>query len=380
MRHLRPLISRRLMLAGLGAATFTTSRPVFASPTSANNRKLVLVILRGALDGLSALQPNDKALERYRLDLFSQNTLSVNSDFGLHASLKNVHEFYQSGDAALIPAIAGPWRERSHFLAQDLLESGSISNPLKEGWLNRALQVSPVPLSAVSIGSATPLIMRGKVATESWSPPILPEADEDTIARLLDLYKGDDVLGLALSSAVSFNPSDMMGGKGRRNSDLAHLTAAGRLLSAETGPDIAVVSLTGWDTHNNQAGLLSRKLEQLDTGLKALKDSLGPVWDETMVAVVTEFGRTVRQNGTRGTDHGTGSVAFVMGGRVKGRRMIGDWPGLSTRQLFENRDLYPANDLTSLFKGMMIDQFGFSVSDLNTKIFPDSAVRPFAIS
>ena len=378
MIKLRPILTRRTFLAGLGTVTMLSSGAGFASPSDNPGYKLIIVILRGALDGLSAVQPKDSQTRKLRPDLISQNALSLNSLFELNRSLGNLGKFYHSGEAAIIHAIAGPWRDRSHFLAQDLLESGSAEKVLKEGWLNRALQVSPIPLKAVSIGTSSPLILQGTAPFDSWSPSILPEVDDDTINRLSEMYSNDRVLDSALKNAVALNQKLMPKQPGRRDS--TPLAAAARLLKKGATADIAVISLTGWDTHDNQLGRLERRLSQLDAGLKTLKEELGSVWKKTMIAVVTEFGRTVRQNGTRGTDHGTASVAFVLGGRVRGGRVLGAWPGLSPNRLYENRDLYPANNLTALFKGLLRDQFGFGFVDLTHHVFSGQKIDPVSLT
>lgn len=373
----RLIVNRRTVVAGLGAVTFASTRSAIAQDAGGGGGKLVIVILRGALDGLAAAPPTgEERVAQYRPQLITQSNLPITDGFSLHPALENLHALYGKGEAAVMHAAAGPWRDRSHFRAQDLLESGTSGDVLNDGWLNRAMTVAPTPLTAVSIGGVTPLILRGPAMTTSWSPSVLPEADDDTIARLLDLYEADELLGPALAQAVAMDEDlAMEGGRGRsRGNDFqTPLAAAGRLLTAENGADIAVVSLGGWDTHANQTATLNRRLGQLDKGLKALQAELGGYWQNTMIAVATEFGRTIRQNGTKGTDHGTGGVAFALGGAVAGGRLLGDWPGLAPTALYENRDLYPANDLRGLFKGMLEAQFGLSARDLSITVFPDSA-------
>ena len=372
----RPLtLTRRSALIGVGALTLASTRTAFGQP-AAGGKKLVVVILRGALDGLAAVPPlNDPHLAGYRRHITPKDALSLDQGFGLHPSLKTVHAWYRSGAASILHAAAGPYRDRSHFLAQDLLEAGTRDDVTSDGWLNRALQSAPQPLSAVSIGPSAPLILRGTASTTTWSPPALPEASDDTVSRLMRLYEGDSLLGPALEKAVALG--DVAGGdmaRARRGNDyVVALAAAGRLLAAEGGPDIAVVPLSGWDTHANQIGTLNNRLRQLDTGLSGLKDELGALWQDTAIAVVTEFGRTVRENGTRGTDHGTAGTAFLLGGAISGGRVLGDWPGLASSALYDGRDLAPANDLRALFKGLLEKQFGFEPATLAADVFPGSA-------
>ncbi len=334
----------------------------------------MVVILRGAMDGLAAVpKPNDPHIRSHRPNLIANNALALQDGFALHPNLATVHSNFTAGDAAIVHALAGPWRNRSHFKAQDLLESGTEKTVLKDGWLNRALQVSPTPLKAVSIGPAQPLILRGKAQVASWSPAVLPEANEDTVNRLLDLYADDPLLGPALAEAIKVDQIAGNAAKGLRgNQYVAPMGAAARLIAADDGPDIAVVSLGGWDTHANQNGVLGNRLKQLDLGLAKLKQDLGPHWSKSAIVVVTEFGRTVRQNGGRGTDHGTGGVGLVLGGAVNGGRILGDWPGLAPNQLYQNRDLYPANDMRGLLASLLQEQFGFSKSGLTRTVFPGS--------
>lgn len=372
----RPLnISRRSALLGMGALTLASTRTAFGQ-SAIGGKKFILIILRGALDGLFAVPPiGDRNLMDYRPDLVDKNAKRLTSDFALHSSLETIHALYQAGDASIVHAVAGPYRDRSHFLAQDLLESGTASDVTSDGWLNRALQFAPQPLSAVSIGPTAPLVLRGDSSTTTWSPSSLPEASEDTLARLQQLYAEDTLLGPALESAIALDSiaSGQMGGKARINNFGVAMSAAGRLLTANGGPDIAVVPLGGWDTHAGQSRKLSNLLSQLDDGIALLKKELGPTWDKTAVAVVTEFGRTVRQNGTQGTDHGTAGAAFVLGGAISGGRMEGDWPGLASKNLYEGRDLMPANDLRSVFTALLEKQFGFDPSTLVQKVFPGSS-------
>ncbi len=380
-------ISRRLLLgSGLSALTLSASGLAQAGNLGQNTsgNKMVVIILRGAMDGLGAVpvtgrNAGGRDLRRFRRDLIEPDATPLFEGFSLHPKLGNIGRYIAKGQGRVLHAVAGPYRERSHFLAQDLLESGTGKFTSRDGWLNRALQYGPSALQAVAIGSSTPHIVKGHASIASWSPPVLPEASDDTVARLLELYGSDPMLHTALAQSVSLSATAE--GKAHKGAFNAMTEAAGRLLSPVkgAGADIAVLSLSGWDTHVSQPNLLGRQLGKLDKALAVLERSLGAHWDRTLVLVVTEFGRTVRQNGTKGTDHGTGSVAFALGGAVRGRGLLGDWPGVSEAQLFENRDLYPANDIRSLFKAGLAQQFGFSGREL-AKIFPNSAgVRQLSI-
>lgn len=372
---------RSLLLAGCTATLISITPAAFAAP-QAQGKKLIVVILRGAMDGVAALPKiDDPDIRAHRASLIDPRATPLSDGFALHSAMPTLAAMYASKEAAFIPAFAGPYRERSHFEAQDLLESGEVAKVTADGWLNRALQKAPGAYSAVSIGPSQPLILRGAAKnTSSWSPPVLPEASDDTLARLMDLYEADTVLKPALISALGASSvagaTDMKGmGSGGRGGPAQYITqlqAAGNFLAQPDGPQIAVVSLEGWDTHNQQNAALQQRFAALDNGIKALKASLGPTWANTAVVAVSEFGRTIRVNGSGGTDHGTGGLAILAGGAIKGGRMYGDWPTLKSSALFENRDLMPTVDSRSVFKGLLRDQLGWEQADLDTAVFHDS--------
>lgn len=374
---------RTLLLSGsVGlAATLITPAARAATPQS-QGRKLIVVILRGAMDGLAALPKIDDAdIRQHRAALIDPKATPLSDGFALHSAMPTLAAMYKAKEAAFVPAFAGPYRERSHFEAQDLLECGEVNRVTSDGWLNRALQKAPAAYAAVSIGPAQPLILRGAASrTTSWSPDVLPEASDDTLARLLDLYENDPILRPSLAAAMGadavaggMDPMNMAGGRGGPGQYVPQLQAAGKFLAQPEGPEVAVVSLEGWDTHTQQNGLLQQRFTALDNGIKALKVSLGDTWKKTALVAVSEFGRTVRVNGGQGTDHGTGGIAILAGGAVKGGRMYGDWPTLKSSALFENRDLMPTVDARSVFKGLLRDQLGWAANDLDTAVFHDSA-------
>ena len=396
-----PLMTRRAALMAGGALFLAGSAGALTLSRQAGDRKFVLVILRGALDGLAAIAPYGDAhyrTARGKLALAppgeAGGVLPLTEGFGLHPDLAFLHQQWTSGELAIVPACASPYRERSHFDAQDVLETGAAEVfGASDGWLGRALTALPPELKreAVAISGSLPLVLRGSASATSWAPSFAPSASEDTLSRLMDLYAGDALLGPALASAIETNSiasasgMDGMDGKGRRNGPGAYkglAEAAARLMSAEGGPAAAVLSFDGWDTHANQGaanGQLALRLAGLDAALRALKDGLGAHWSKTVVAVVTEFGRTVAENGTGGTDHGTGSAAFLLGGAVSGGKFGGDWPGLAPKALFEGRDLAPANDIRSVFMAVLQDHWGLDRDTLSRIVFPDgTGVRPIS--
>ncbi|HEX4677052.1 MAG TPA: DUF1501 domain-containing protein, partial [Steroidobacteraceae bacterium] len=280
-------------------------------------------------------------------------------------------------------------RERSHFDGQDVLENGyTRAHAAQSGWLNRALAAIPAervtdPELGVALGQNIPLVMRGPAAVTSWSPSKLAALDEDTLERITDLYSGDPVLAGRLADALAADAiaeSPMMStggtmkpGGAARYAEVVH--AAAEFLRRDDGPKVAVFDTTGWDTHANEGaaqGQLAGRLAALDSGLRTLKQQLGPVWNDTAVLLATEFGRTAAINGTRGTDHGTAAAAFLVGGAVRGGRVIADWPGLSSRALYQGRDLMPTQDMRSVLKGVMEEHLSIPARALDTTVFPDS--------
>jgi uncharacterized protein (DUF1501 family) len=381
------LISRRATLLGLtGAVTLgNTSLAVAAAPTE---RRLVVVILRGALDGMAAVVPyGDPDLVTWRGELIppqpgaENGLLDMGGFYGLHPALVGLHAMYAAGELLPVHAIAGADRSRSHFEAQDTLEFGA-DHRMTSGWLNRvAGLIPPQPKSAtgsaLAVGSALPLMLRGPAPVGSWMPQSFQHPQADLYARIAALHAGDPITGPAVAEGLrdrGFTEAVLSGAEPPNKYAFPALAgSAGRLLADPTGPRLACLELGGWDTHTYQSGRLNGPLKLLDAGMVALRDAMGEAWRQTAVLVVTEFGRTVRMNGSKGTDHGTGGVAFLAGGAVAGGRVQADWPGLAQGRLFENRDLQPTADLRSLAKGVLAAQFGLNEAAL-AKVFPESAM------
>jgi uncharacterized protein (DUF1501 family) len=284
-------------------------------------------------------------------------------------------------------AVATPYRERSHFDGQDVLESGvPVAHGSPTGWLNRALPTvadAKRKDTGVVLGANLPLVMRGPAQVASWSPTKLASLSDDTLQRITDLYASDGLLGPRLADALSSNEiaagSEMdangKAGAGGTQKYVETVRAAAGFLKRDDGPRVAVFDTLGWDTHANEGaaeGLLSQRLATLDAGLRELREALGPVWRNTTVMLATEFGRTAAVNGTRGTDHGTGSAAFLVGGAVAGGRVLADWPGLGARNLYEGRDLRPTLDMRALMKGVLHDQLRVADATLDSQVFPGS--------
>jgi uncharacterized protein (DUF1501 family) len=374
------------MLGAAGVAGALGPRLAFAA--GAEGRYLLLIILRGALDGLASVIPyHDSQLGSLREVLVppapgeTGGALPLGTDgFALHPSLNFMHSAWREKHLAIVHAVSSPYRERSHFDGQDVLESG-VGEVFgsNSGWLNRALLKTPGEWEAAAVGAALPLVLRGDAHAVSWAPSSLPEPSSDTVERLMKLYENDEPLQSALADAMALSAAaGEMGANSRglaRGRSFVPLMQAGANLLASDAAGVVALSLPGWDTHSNQGaetGALAQSLGQLDEGLAAVKQTLGKRWDQAAVLVTTEFGRTVRVNGSRGTDHGTGGAAFLLGGAVAGGKFAGEWPGLAKQALYQERDLYPANDLRSLFKGVLRDHMGIASADLERTVFPGS--------
>jgi len=382
-----------LKAAALGAGgALLTTRLAFAG--GGGDARLVVIIMRGAVDGLAAVPPyGDPDYAQLRGSLAipapggTEGALRLDNLFGLHPQFAFLMESFSAGELAVVHAVASPYRERSHFDGQDVLESGvPVPHAEQTGWLNRALAMAPQAGRAaergVALGANLPLLMRGPAPVASWAPTKLAELDEDTLQRIADLYAHDPLLGARLSAAQSADAmaadTPQMGGGGtNRYGEL--IRAAAGFLTNEAGPRVAVFDTTGWDTHANEGGArgaLATRFGALDAALRTLKSELGPTWRHTAVLAVTEFGRTAAVNGTGGSDHGTATTAFLLGGAVRGGRVISDWPGLARARLYQQRDVAPTLDLRALLKGTLIEHLGVPEGAL-AGVFPDSAgIKP----
>jgi uncharacterized protein (DUF1501 family) len=398
--------TRRELLRGSGVLFAWAFVPRIARAEGRDPRFLTIV-LRGALDGLAAVAPvgdpdwiklrGDNAL---RLD-GKTPALPLDEFFALNPAMPNVHRLYQDGQATIVHAAATPYRDRSHFDGQDVLESG-LSKPgaVDTGWLNRALgalepsgRANNYGRQAFAVGPVTPLVVRGAAPVLSWTPPRLPPVSDETTMRLLDLYRHTDptlarvleerlgIAAVARAGGIAVNPDAnapavQAGGIEQVRAYFAEAAgAAAKFLASPDGPRIGALALDGWDTHVNEGavnGHLANLLGALDGAIAAIKTNMGNAWSETVVALVTEFGRTAHVNGNEGTDHGTGTIALLAGGALKGGRVIADWPGLKESDLYEKRDLKATTDLRTVLKGVLRDHLRVADTALAANVFPGS--------
>jgi uncharacterized protein (DUF1501 family) len=385
---------RRLLIKTLlGSAAASPLATLSFAASSKNEKRFVMVILRGGMDGLYAVPAvgdPDFAAARGALSQYAEPVLPLNGTFALHPNLPQLHSLFQRGEMGVVHAVGLGYRDRSHFDAQQVLESGS-SRPyeLNTGWLGRALGVQQG--KGLALNTTVPLVLRGLSAVDTWAPSNLPDPSMDLVNRIERMYGSDPALGLALSRARALHfdsgmSTDMTpAGVNKAGNFLTLAGRAAEFLAQADGPQAAVLELGGWDSHANQAapnGATANNLRQLDNGLAALREGLLPsgTWQNTVVVVVSEFGREVAMNGTQGTDHGTGGVAFVLGGKVSGGRVWGDWPGLAKKDRNEGRDLRITTDIRSVLKGVLSDHLAVPTRSLNAEVFPGSeAVRPLAL-
>ncbi|MFZ0238542.1 MAG: DUF1501 domain-containing protein [Xanthobacteraceae bacterium] len=398
--------SRRELLFASGTLFAWAHLPKIARAEGRDPRFLT-IILRGALDGLATVAPVG---DPDWLALRGDNALTLDGKlpalkldelFALNPAMPNLHRMFETKEAIIVHASATPYRERSHFDGQDLLESGLPKPGASDtGWLNRALaglapagRVDPRGSKLFAVGPVTPLVVRGAAPVLSWSPQRVMPASEDTVGRLLALYRDCDA---KLAGVLEDNSKRVAGieqpgngqkpgvpgpGQVRAYFSEAAGTAA-KFLSQPEGPRVGALALDGCDTHFNEGiaqGRLSQLLGALDEALAAIKTNMGVAWRETVVALATEFGRTARINGTEGTDHGTATVAILVGGALKGGRVIADWPGLKPVNLYQDRDLKPTTDLRAVLKGVLRDHLRADEKALAQTVFPGSdAVKPLA--
>ncbi|WP_423601955.1 DUF1501 domain-containing protein [Sphingomonas sp. MS122] len=367
---------RNFIVTGAAGALSLGFAPRLAFAQAATDKRFVFIIQRGAADGLGTLAPvGDPAFAAQRgvlAEEFAQGT-KLDAMFALHPNLKNVAQLYAAKEALFVHAVASPYRDRSHFDAQNVLETGGTSAyQLKDGWLNRLLAVLPdEERKAIAVAATIPMAMRGKVEVTSYAPSALPDASDDLLARVTSLYAEDPQLHALWQQATATRTlTSDLGANGGRNAAATGALAA-KLLTADNGARIAMIETGGWDTHAGQRGRLGNQLNGLDQMIASLRSGLGPLWSKTMVLVATEFGRTVKVNGTQGTDHGTASVAWLLGGAVKGGRVMADWPGLSDAALFEGRDLKPTAGLDTVIGSAVASHFAIDPQRAMPTLFPD---------
>ncbi|WP_415764030.1 DUF1501 domain-containing protein [Paraburkholderia sp. J10-1] len=373
------MVSRRhfLRVAAAGAgAMLVAPQIVFASV--ATERRFVFVIQRGAADGLNIVVPYAEpayATLRGPLAIDIDRATKLDGTFALHPSLVQLAQMYGEKQALFVHAIASPYRDRSHFDGQNVLETGGRAPyQVKDGWLNRLVAMLPASReNAIALAPTVPLALRGPVQVSSYAPSALPAASDDLLTRVSALYEADPQLRSLWMSAM--NARGLAGDASARQDPASVGKLAASFLARPDGPRIAMIETSGWDTHSAQNARLANQLKALDTMLASLRDGLGAAWDKTTVLVATEFGRTAAANGTGGTDHGQASVAMLVGGAVAGGRVQADWPGLRTADLYESRDLKPTASLDALIAGAAAESLGLDPQRTASTLFGEAGAK-----
>ena len=371
------ILSRRsIILSGLTVAA-AGALPSFAYAAAGTPKRLVFIIQRGAADGLATVAPTgDPAFAAARRAMADETAGGAKLDgmFTLHPALATTAGLYTGKQAHFAHAVATGYRDRSHFDGQNMLEGGGARPYGRDtGWVGRLLTLLPAAeRDAIAIAPAVPLALRGTVQVGTYAPSRLPQADADLIARLTALYADDPLLHPLWDSAVKTQElaGDIGGNNGRNGADLGKLAAS--LMLPADGARVMMVETGGWDTHSGQRGRLAAQLRGLDQLVGALQTGLGPAWNDTLVIVATEFGRTVEVNGTGGTDHGTASTAMLFGGGLEaGGKVSADWPGLGTAARYEGRDLKPTRSLENVIAAAVAHHYALDPKRVMTTLYPD---------
>jgi uncharacterized protein (DUF1501 family) len=370
------MLTRRFFLAAGGAGFTAMALPRIAVAKANTDRRFIFIIQRGAADGLSILGPTGDPAHASLRGSFDQdlsNGTRLDSFFTLHSALAGMGKLYAEKQALFVHAVASPYRDRSHFDGQNVLESGgSAAYRLRDGWLNRLLGLLPSSeAKALALSDTVPMALRGSHEVSSYAPSKLPDPSDDLLQRVSAMYEPDSQLhelwNAALATRATAGDINAAGQNGAATG-----AVAAKLLSGAEGARIAMIETSGWDTHSGQRGRLAAQLRNLDGIAGSLKAGLGADWARTLVIVATEFGRTVRPNGTGGTDHGEASLAMLLGGAVAGGKVIADWPGLSTAALYEGRDLKPTTGLDALIAAALSQHYGLEPSRALATLFPES--------
>ncbi|NHF73710.1 DUF1501 domain-containing protein [Paracoccus xiamenensis] len=375
---------RRFLNAALGVACSAAASPALTTMSFASTpgeRRLVAIVLRGAMDGLDAVQPyGDPMLRKLRRSLSlgpDAGALDLDGFYALHPALAPLLPMWRAGELGFAQAVSTPYRDkRSHFDGQDILEAGTAAparmGAVEGGWLNRLLPLIPGAAfeTAYAIGTDELAILRGENPFASWAPSTRLTLSSQAEALLRQLYEPDLPFHEAAEAAIAISAetTDEGARTGPRNAAAALAGfAASRLNGASR---IAAFSLNGWDTHRKQVQTVTRPMAQLAEALTVLKRELGTNWGNTVVLAMTEFGRTAAENGTGGTDHGTGGLMVMAGGAVRGGKVHGDWPGLDESSLYAGRDLMPTADVRAYAGAAIAGMFGVSLRAVEEVIFP----------
>jgi len=371
-------ISRRDFLKGTATTLFLAGFNLPALATSSRKKNLVVIMLRGGMDGLCAVPViGDKNFEKRRKSILIENAIKLNSDFALHPKLKAFHRCWKENTGSIVHATSIPYTQRSHFEGQNLMESGGrVAYQEKTGWVGRAMKLAKLQGDGLALSLPMPLLLRGIPKNNNYFPADGRLPRKDTLDLLRSVYadSSEDELLEMMNFIKKRKDEQMMGGSvfrdKRENRNLARQAAT--YLRKSDGPRVAVFEVNGFDTHAAQGGVdgtHTKCLVEMDEIINNLKDNLQEAYKDTIILTVTEFGRTIKQNGGNGTEHGYGTAIFMAGGLIKKSQVHTDWPGLKRKEMYEGRDLNATIDARSVYASAMSTVFDLDFKRIQKDVF-----------
>ena len=371
-------ISRRDFLKGTATSLFLAGFNLPALATSSRKKNLVVIMLRGGMDGLCAVPViGDKNFEKRRKNILIENTIKLNSDFALHPKLIGFNKCWNENTGSIVHATSIPYKQRSHFEGQNLMESGGrVPYQEKTGWVGRAMKLANLKGDGLALSLPMPLLLRGVPKNNNYFPTWGRLPRKDTLDLLKSVYadSSEDELLQMMDFIKKRKDEQMIGGTGggdrQKNKNLARQAA--KYLRKSDGPRVAVFEVNGFDTHAAQGGVdgtHTKCLVEMDEIINNLKDNLQEAYKDTIILTVTEFGRTIKQNGGNGTEHGYGTAIFMAGGLLKKSQVHTDWPGLKRKEMYEGRDLNATIDARSVYASAMSTVFDLDFKRIQKEVF-----------
>ena len=363
-------MGRRNFLKGTLGTLYMMATPNMAFPdTKITEKRLLIVLLRGGMDGLASIPPiGDKNLSKIRKDVLVNGAADLDGFFGINPSLKFLGSEYHQGRAAFVHATSFPYTGRSHFDGQNIMETGGEqAYALTSGWVGRAMNAAGY--SSLSVSLPIPIILRGNELNSNYFPTNFRKVNPAVYSGVQQMWKEDPQLG-GLIEPMMAREIDLFGAG--RGSARELVSFAAKEMHKPNGPRVGLLEFGGFDTHalqGNEQGHHTKKIAELDGVLEAFKRQMGDLYENTVIVTVTEFGRTASENGTQGTDHGYGSAIFLAGGLVKGKQVVSDWPGLSTKNLYEGRDLLMTIDARDVYAEVIKTVFDLNDEDISRDVF-----------
>ena len=371
-------ISRRDFLKGTATSLFLAGFNLPALAASSKKKNLVVIMLRGGMDGLCAVPViGDKNFEKRRKNILIENTIKLNSDFALHPKLIGFNKCWNENTGSIVHATSIPYKQRSHFEGQNLMESGGkVPYQEKTGWVGRAMKLANLQGDGLALSLPMPLLLRGIPKNNNYFPTWGRLPRKDTLDLLKSVYadSSEDELLQMMDFIKKRKDEQMMGGTGggdrQKNKNLARQAA--KYLRKSDGPRVAVFEVNGFDTHAAQGGVDGTHTEclvEMDEIINNLRDNLQEAYKDTIILTVTEFGRTIKQNGGNGTEHGYGTAIFMAGGLLKKSQVHTDWPGLKRKEMYEGRDLNATIDARSVYASAMSTVFDLDFKRIQKDVF-----------